>query len=240
MNRDHRPYYIKRLSHKFEKWYAQHFLAPQCEYFGRNLVFMKPWGVEIYGGPVSLGDYTTLIATPDKRIRLTSWMADGKSGKVEIGSHCLICPGTRIMAATAVIIGDDCMMAQNVCITDSDWHDLYDRSASIGNTEEVKIGKNVWIGDSAMICKGVHIGDNAVIGAGAIVVKDIPANAIAAGNPASVIKYLDADILIKSRSQWMSDPQKMNEYFDAVERIMREKNTLFGWLRSILFPRKGD
>jgi len=201
---------------------------------------MKPWYVEIYGGPVSIGDHTTLIATTDKRIRLTSWMANEKSGKVEIGRHCLICPGTRIMAATDVTIGDDCMMAQNVCITDSDWHDLYDRSQSIGSTEAVKIGKNVWIGDSAMIGKGVHIGDNAVIGAGAIVVKDIPASAIAAGNPAAVIKYLDTDRPIKSRSQWMADPKKMDEYFDAVERIMREKNTLLKWFRSILFPRKGD
>jgi len=98
----------------------------------------------------------------------------------------------------------------------------------------------VWIGDSAMICKGVHIGENAVIGAGSIVVKDIPANAIAAGNPASVIRYLDADKPIRTRSQWMSDPKKMNEFYDAVERLMREKNSLFGWVRSILFPRKGD
>jgi acetyltransferase-like isoleucine patch superfamily enzyme len=240
LQKDHRPYYLKRLSHKYERWYACHFLAPQCEYFGQNLVFMKPWYVEIYGGPVSIGDYTTLIATTDKRIRLTAWIASGKSGKVTIGKHCLICPGTRIMAATNVTIGDDCMMAQNVSITDADWHDLYDRSASIGSTEAVVIGKNVWIGDSAIIGKGVHIGDNSVIGAGAIVMKDIPANAIAAGNPATVIKYLDAEKTIKSRSQWMSDPKKMNEYFDTVERIMREKNTMFGWFRSILFPRKGD
>jgi acetyltransferase-like isoleucine patch superfamily enzyme len=240
LQKDHRPYYLKRLSHKYERWYARHFLAPQCEYFGQNLVFMKPWYVEIYGGPVSIGDFTTLIATTDKRIRITSWMANGKSGKVAINGHCLICPGTRIMAATEITIGADCMMAQNVCITDSDWHDLYDRSQSIGSTEAVVIGKNVWIGDSAMIGKGVHIGDNAVIGAGAIVMKDIPENAIAVGNPAAVIKYLDMDKPIKSRSQWMSDPKKMNEYFDAVERIMREKNTMFGWFRSILFPRKGD
>jgi acetyltransferase-like isoleucine patch superfamily enzyme len=240
LNKDHRPYYMKRLSHKIERWYAEHFLAPQCEYFGNNLVFMKPWGVEIYGGPVSIGDYTTLIATLEKRIRLTSWMANGKSGKVEIGRHCLICPGTRIMSATAITIADDCMMAQNVCITDADWHDLYDRSAPIGNTQEVTIDKNVWIGDSAMICKGVHIGENAVIGAGSIVAKDIPANAIAAGNPASVIKYLDKDRPIISRSQWMADPQRVTEYYDAVERIMREGNTLFSWFRTMLFPRKGD
>jgi acetyltransferase-like isoleucine patch superfamily enzyme len=231
---------LKWFSHKYERWYANHFLAPQCEYFGNNLVFMKPWGVEIYGWPVSIGDYTTLIATMEKRIRITAWIAGEKSGKVDIGRHCLICPGTRIMAATAITIGDDCMMAQNVCITDADWHDLYDRSAPIGATAEVVIGNNVWIGDSAMVCKGVHIGENAVIGAGAIVVKDIPANAIAAGNPASVVRYLDSDKPVRSRSQWMADPKRVNEYFDAVERIMREKNTLLGWFRSMLFPRKGD
>jgi acetyltransferase-like isoleucine patch superfamily enzyme len=238
--KDHRPYYLKRLSYKFERWYANHFLAPQCEYFGRHLVFMKPWGIEIYGGPVSIGDHTTLIATMDRRIRLTSWMADGKSGKVDIGRHCLVCPGTRILSATSITIDDDCMMAQNVCITDADWHDLYDRSSPIGNTQPVVIDKNVWIGDSAMVCKGVHIGENAIIGAGSIVTKDVPANAIAAGNPASVVRYLDTDKPMRTRSQWMSDPKKVNDYFDAIERVMREKNTMLGWIRAILFPRKGD
>jgi acetyltransferase-like isoleucine patch superfamily enzyme len=240
MKKDHRPYYIKRLCWKFEKWYAQYFLAPQCEYFGRGLFCMKPWQVEIFGGPVSLGDYTTLIATSDKKIRLTAWQANERSGKIEIGRYCLICPGTRITSATAVTLGDDCMLAQDVYITDSDWHDLYDRSLSIGNTEAVKIGNNVWIGDSAIICKGVNIGDNAIIGAGAIVVKDIPVNAIAAGNPAAVIRYLDSDKQLKSRSQWMADPGKLAEYYDTVDRVMLERNTLFGWLRALLFPRKGD
>ncbi len=240
MIKDHRPYYLKKLSYQFEKWYANHFLAPQCEYFGRNLVFMKPWGIEIYGGPVSIGDYTTLIATMDRRIRLTAWMANGKSGKVDIGRHCLVCPGTRILSATSITIADDCMMAQNVCVTDADWHDIYDRSAAIGTTEPVTIERNVWLGDSAMVCKGVRIGENAIIGAGSVVTKDIPANAIAVGNPASVIRYLDPDKPIRTRSQWMSDPEKVSEYFDTIERIMRQKNSLLGWLRVMFFPRKGD
>jgi Acetyltransferase (isoleucine patch superfamily) len=240
LRKDHRPYYIKHLYDKFEAWYAQYYLSPQCEYFGHGLRFMKPWAVKIYHGPVSIGDYATFVATSDKKIRLTVWSANENSGKIDIGRYCIICPGTRISSATAVTLGDDCMVAQNVLITDSDWHDLYDRSLSIGNTEAVKIGKNVWIGDSAIIGKGVTIGDNAVIGAGSIVVKDIPADAIAAGNPAAVIKYLDADKPIKSRSQWLADPQKMTEYFDAVERTMRKGNTLFGWFRSLLFPCKGD
>lgn len=240
MKKDHRPYYLKRLCYKFERWYAQHFLAPQCEYFGHGMAFMKPWHVEIYGASVFLDDYTTLIATSDKKIRLSVWSSQEGSGRIAIGKCCLICPGTRISSASSITLGDDCMLAQNVYITDSDWHDLYDRSLSVGKTDEVKIGNNVWIGDSAIVCKGVTIGDNAIIGAGAIVVKDIPANAIAAGNPASVMRYLDSGKPLKSRSQWMAEPDKVEQFYDAIERTMREGNTLLGWFRTLLFPRKGD
>ena len=154
---------------------------------------MKPWQVEVFGGPVFLGDYSTVIGTPDRKVRFTVWPVWQGTGKIEIGRCCLICPGTRIMSATSITMGDGCMTAQNVSISDADWHDLYDRSLPVGNTQAVTIGNNVWIGDSAIVCKGVTIGDNSIIGAGSIVVKNIPANAIAAGNPAAVIKYLDPD-----------------------------------------------
>lgn len=52
------------------------------------------------------------------------------------------------------------------------------------------IGNNVFIGCNVCIIGGVHIGDNVSIGAGSVVVKDIPANSIAAGNPCKVIKLL--------------------------------------------------
>jgi len=240
MLKDHRPYYLKRLYNQYQRWYAHYFLAPQCEYFGCGLHFMKPWQVEIFGGPVSLGDYTTFIAAPDKKIRLTVWSKDKNAGKIEIGRCCLICPGSRIMSATAVTIGDGCMLAQNACITDSDWHDLYDRSLPIGNTAAVKIGSNVWIGDSAIIGKGVSIGDNAVIGAGSVVVKDVPDNAIAAGNPATVLKYLDPDKPLKSRTEWMAEPARLAREFEIIDRDMVKGNTLPGWFRSLIFPRRGD
>jgi len=240
MLRDHRPYYLKRLYNRFQNWYAHYFLAPQCEYYGRGLHFMKPWQVEIFGGPIFLGDYTTLIASPDKKIRLTVWSKGINAGKIEIGRCCLICPGSRIMSASAVTIGDGCMLAQNACITDSDWHDLYDRSLAVGNTAPVNLGNNVWIGDSAMIGKGVTIGDNAVIGACSVVVKDVPANAIAVGNPSAVLRYLNHEKPLKSRVDWMSDPAKLAHDFEIIDREMMKGNTLAGWLRSLLFPRKGD
>jgi len=231
---------VKRWYNQYQKWYARYFLAPQFEYFGRWLTFMKPWHVEVFGGPVYLGDYTTVIATSDRNVRFTIWPVWMGQGRIEIGNYCLICPGTRIMSATSVTMGEGCMTAQSVSISDSDWHDIYDRSKPVGSTQAVTIGNNVWIGDSAIVCKGVTIGDNAVIGAGSIVVKDIPANAIAAGNPASVIKYLDPDRPMRTRKDWLSDPAKLARDFEIIDRDLMKNNTMIGWFRSLLFPRKGD
>lgn len=55
---------------------------------------------------------------------------------------------------------------------------------------EINIGNNVWIGGGSIICPGVTIGDNSTIGAGSVVVKDIPANVVAAGNPCRIIRHL--------------------------------------------------
>ena len=52
------------------------------------------------------------------------------------------------------------------------------------------IGDKVWIGGSSIICAGITIGDNTTIGAGSVVVKNIPANVVAVGNPCRVIKQL--------------------------------------------------
>lgn len=54
----------------------------------------------------------------------------------------------------------------------------------------VSIGNKVWVGGSAIVLPGVTIGQNSVIGAGAVVTKDVPENAIVAGNPARIIKTL--------------------------------------------------
>lgn len=54
----------------------------------------------------------------------------------------------------------------------------------------VQIGDNCWIGAGAIICPGVSIGENTVIGAGSVVVKDIPANCIAVGNPCKVVREI--------------------------------------------------
>jgi len=240
LQRDHRPYFLKQLDIRFQKWYVNHFLRPQFEYLGRRSTFMKPWYVEVFGGPVFLGECAHVIAAPDKRVRLTVWPNPGEEGSIRIGDYCLICPGVRISAATDIVIGDSCMMAQGVCITDSDWHGLYDRSQPVGQAAAVRIGTNAWIGDSAIVGKGVTIGDNSIIGAGSIVTKAIPPNVIAAGNPAVVIKKLDTKRHIRTRAEWFSDPEDLARQFREIDREKLKGNTVAGWLRSLLFPSKGD
>ena len=48
----------------------------------------------------------------------------------------------------------------------------------------------MWLGGGVIVCPGVTIGDNSVIGAGSVVTRDIPANVVAVGNPARVIREL--------------------------------------------------
>lgn len=239
MRRDHRPYILKKIDQRFQKWYANHFLRPQLDGMGRGCIFMKPWHIELFGGPITIGNYTTIIATPDKKVRLTVWSDFSTKGSIFIGDCCLICPGVRISAATSITVGESSMLAHGVFVTDADWHGIYDRSQPVGQSNPVVIGRNVWIGDSAIICKGVKIGENSIVGAGAVVVRDIPPNAVAAGNPAAVIRFLDQDKPIKTRAQWLSDPKRLADQFDEIDRYLMRDNTWLGWLVSLIRPRQG-
>ena len=101
--------------------------------------------VQIFGTGIKLGDFATLITSPDAHIHLTTWISGGYEGKITIGDFCLISPGVRISAATNIEIGNSCMFANNAYISDSDWHDIYDRAQPVGQSEPIKLEENVWI-----------------------------------------------------------------------------------------------
>lgn len=239
MRRDHRPYFLKKAYLKFQEFYVNHFLRPQLDHLGKDFVFVRPWHVRLFGAPIELGDCVNVVAAPDNKVSLAIWGEQEGRGRIRIGDYCLICPGVRIGAAHEITVGDNCMIASNAYLTDSDWHDTYNR-ITMGKTAPVTIKNNVWIGDSAIVCKGVTIGENSIIGAGAVVVDSVPANCVAAGNPAKIVKQLDAAEAFTTRAQFFSDPDSLFQGFDRMDKELLRENTLLHWLRYLLFPNKSD
>ena len=189
----------------------------------------------MFGYNVSIGDYPTIIGARDAEVKLTSWNIGDHKGEIIIGKYSLITPGVRIMAAEKIKIGDACMIAHGVYISDADWHGIYDRAEPVGQTKPVILEDNVWIGDSAIICKGVTVGKNSIIGAGAIVTKDVPQNSIFAGNPAKLVKELNNDEF-NTRKDFFKDPKKLAHDFDMLDKYTLKDNTFLNWLKSIIYP----
>ncbi len=238
--KDYRPYYLKKAWYRFLNFYVRRYLSPKLTSLGDNPFIVKPWHIEVFGGPVRIGNNITLLGCSDKKTRLTVWSESKDIDGIVIGDHVLISPGVRISAANSIVIKDSSMLASNAYITDSDWHGIYDRSLPPQETSRVVLEENVWIGDSAIVCKGVTIGRNSIIGAGAVVTCDIPTNVIAGGNPARVIKTLDPDRPIITRKDRYGDTEEMNRVLAENEKKILEGNTLWGWIRSLLFPRAGN
>lgn len=96
-----------------------------------------------------------------------------------------------ILDEAKVTIGDDCFIGPNVSIyTACHSTDPVERNTRREWAEPVTIGNNVWIGGSVTVLPGVNIGDNVTIGAGSVVTRDIPDNAVAVGNPCRTIRYI--------------------------------------------------
>jgi acetyltransferase-like isoleucine patch superfamily enzyme len=91
-----------------------------------------------------------------------------------------------------IFIGAQGLIGSQVCIYDSDFHDLHParRRGGTPAMAPVVLHENVFVGDGATILKGVEIGRDSVIGAGSVVTSSVPAGVLAAGNPARVVREL--------------------------------------------------
>ena len=198
-------------------------------------MILNPQHLKIFGNNISIGDYATLITAPDKRIDLSTWETDKINGELQLGKYILISPGTSIRSAQKIVIGDSTMIASDVTITDSDWHDIYDRTDYVASPKEVIIQENVWIGEKSLILKGSKIGKNSIIGAGSVVSGEVPANVIFAGNPAKEIKKLD-EKSFKTRESLFSESSTYLEDLLTIEKKTLEHNSLISWLKSLIWP----
>ena len=112
---------------------------------------------------------------------------------IEVGENFFANFNLVILDETRVTFGDNVFIAPN-CAFYTAGHplDVAQRNAGLEYSLPIRVGNNVWIGGNVCVMPGVTIGDNTVIGAGSVVVHDIPAGVLAAGNPCRVIRQLDA------------------------------------------------
>jgi acetyltransferase-like isoleucine patch superfamily enzyme len=116
--------------------------------------------------------------------------------QVTIGNNVYFGRGCHVVVRSALTIGDNCLFGEMVSIHDE--NHVFGRGpepiASRGlAAAPIVVGNNVWVGAKATILQGVRIGDNAVIGANAVVTRDVPANTVAVGIPARVIRAYSSE-----------------------------------------------
>jgi acetyltransferase-like isoleucine patch superfamily enzyme len=225
----------------FEAWWTRHFLAPQFDALGAGALIRRPWHVEVFGPGIAAGRDLHLMAERAAPVRLSTWARpDRPPPRIRLGDHVLIMPGVMLNAALAIDIGDDCMLASHVMISDSDWHDHYDRTKEPETNAPITLARNVWIGLRTIVCKGVAIGENAIIGAGSVVTHNVPENAIAAGNPARIVGTLDVAHAMKTRAALFTDTASLQAWMQATARAAAKGNTTLGALRAALMPQRED
>lgn len=118
--------------------------------------------------------------------------------ELAIGDRTFVGHACSFSVARSVRVGRHCYIASGVTVLDQDGHplDAAARRAGLPTPPEavapVVIGDDVWVGSGAVILKGVTVGDRAVVAAHAVVTRDVPADAVVAGNPARVVRDLTA------------------------------------------------
>jgi maltose O-acetyltransferase len=108
---------------------------------------------------------------------------------IHIGARTAVNYHLTALDVARITIGDDCLIGPNVqLLTPTHPVEPGPRRDKLEAARPITIGDNVWLGGGVVVCPGVTIGDNAVIGAGSVVTRDVPANVVAVGNPARVVR----------------------------------------------------
>lgn len=116
----------------------------------------------------------------------------GDGCRIVIGEHFsenINCMMTCMGKENYILIGDDCMLSENIDVWNTDSHQITNwEGLVINRNKPIVIGNHVWVGKNCSILKGVSIGDNSIIGMSSVVTNNVDSNSIYVGNPAHKIK----------------------------------------------------
>jgi maltose O-acetyltransferase len=111
--------------------------------------------------------------------------------QIAFGARCFVNFGATILDSAPVTIGDDVQMGPSVqLLTATHPVDAAERASGWEYARPIVIGSGAWLGGGAIIGPGVTVGERTVVGAGAVVVRDLPSDVVAVGNPARVNREL--------------------------------------------------
>ena len=148
-------------------------------------------GSTLTGASIQLGSRCAVLIDSSRIAAAEIFAATDST--ISIGRNSAFTWKTQILAheKSDIYVGEDCLFATDSLVTVSDMHSIVDldTGARLNAARDVRIADHVWIGLGACVMKGVSIGEGAIIGAGSIVTRDIPANSLAAGSPAKVIRH---------------------------------------------------
>lgn len=154
--------------------------------FGKDLSCIRP-------ALVSIGDNFRC----ENFVRIHCWALDSvtKGYKIYIGNNVYINSFSYVSALSMISISDRVLIGSNVLISDNShgsttYIEEERTSARLVSKGRIHIGKGVWIGNNCVVLGGVTIGENTIIGANSVVTKSLPGNAICAGAPCKVLRYL--------------------------------------------------
>jgi acetyltransferase-like isoleucine patch superfamily enzyme len=154
----------------------------------KGVLSVSPWGGSNQPSSLAIGEDAIFELSGDFEIGPNVHLSVTKNGQFHVAgvrdsSASGITCDSRIMVERSVTIGADSIIAWNVFISDSDWHEIENSS----RTAPVIIGNHVWIGHGVSVLKGSHVPDGCIVGTHSVVRgAGFPNNSLLAGNPAAL------------------------------------------------------